>query len=178
MGFMVAGTIGRPAPPRQWKSPAPDDRAAAWGGISGACGAAAGAEISRKNGHGMRRFHARGCRPLPPAPPPRIAMNRRRFLARSCSAAAALAVPVPVPALARAAGRGRLRLGMISDIHQDVMHDGLQRLGAFLEAMRAAKPGLIVQLGDFCKPVAANQPFLDLWNSWDGPRCHVIGNHD
>ena len=109
----------------------------------------------------------------PDSPPP---ISRRRFLGHTLGAAGALTLPLP--ALARSAAKGNLRVGIISDIHQDVMHDGLLRLGAFLDAMREAKPDLIVQLGDFCKPNAANKPFLDLWNTWDGPRYHVIGNHD
>lgn len=103
-------------------------------------------------------------------------LNRRRFLMRASGTAAALTLPLP--ALAGTNAKGKVRIGIISDIHQDVMHDGLQRLGAFLDAMRAAKPDFIVQLGDFCQPRAANQPFLDLWNSHDGPRHHVLGNHD
>lgn len=100
--------------------------------------------------------------------------RRRRFLTRLSAAALSL----PLPALAAAGGRGRVRLGMISDIHHDVMHDGPRRLGAFLDAMRAAQPDFIVQLGDFCQPTAANQAFLGLWNSYEGPRYHVLGNHD
>jgi 3',5'-cyclic AMP phosphodiesterase CpdA len=103
-------------------------------------------------------------------------LNRRQFLARASGTACALSLPLP--ALARASGKGKLRIGMISDIHQDVMHDGMKRLAAFLDAMREAKPDFIVQLGDFCKPSAANKPFLDLWNSFEGHRYHVIGNHD
>ncbi len=103
-------------------------------------------------------------------------MDRRCFLTRSLGATAALTLPLP--ALARANARGTIRIGMISDIHQDVMHDGIERLGAFLDAMREDKPDFIVQLGDFCKPTRANKPFIDLWNSYDGDRHHVIGNHD
>lgn len=109
-------------------------------------------------------------------PTPQKLLDRRRFLARSCGAAAALAIPLP--ALARSSGKGLIRIGLISDVHQDVIHDGMKRLGAFLDAMRAAKPDFIVQLGDFCKPAPANKPFLDLWNGYDGTRYHVIGNHD
>ena len=103
-------------------------------------------------------------------------IDRRRFLGRTLGAAGALAIPLP--ALARSAAKGRLRIGMISDVHQDVMHDGIRRLGAFLDAMRGAKPDFIVQLGDFCQPTAANRPFIELWNAYRGPRHHVIGNHD
>jgi 3',5'-cyclic AMP phosphodiesterase CpdA len=103
-------------------------------------------------------------------------ISRRHFLAGASATAAALALPLP--ALAAANGNGKIRIGMISDVHQDVMHDGMKRLAAFLATMREEKPDFIVQLGDFCKPTAANKPFLDLWDSWAGPRYHVIGNHD
>lgn len=103
-------------------------------------------------------------------------LPRRRFLTRLSTAAAALSLPRPAPA--RPEGHGRIRIGMISDVHHDVMPDGSRRLRAFLDAMRTAQPDFIIQLGDFCKPTAANQPFLDLWNSHPGPRYHVLGNHD
>lgn len=103
-------------------------------------------------------------------------LTRRRFLASASATSAALALSLP--ALARSGAGGKLRIGIISDIHQDVMHDGMERLAAFLEAMREAKPDFIIQLGDFCKPIPANRPFIDLWNAYDGERYHVLGNHD
>jgi len=36
----------------------------------------------------------------------------------------------------------------------------------------------IIQLGDFCQPQSYNEPFMDIWNSFDGPKYHVLGNHD
>lgn len=106
-------------------------------------------------------------------------IHRRTFLRRSLGAlGATTATTTTLPALGRSTGSGRVRIGMISDVHQDVMHDGPRRLGAFLEAMREEQPDFIVQLGDFCKPIPANQPFIDLWNGVDLPRHHVIGNHD
>ncbi len=102
-------------------------------------------------------------------------LSRRRFLAGGIGASAAC---LTLPALARSAAKGKFRLGVITDVHHDVMHDGMKRLSAFLEAMREARVDAIVQLGDFCQPKEANQPFLDLWNGWDGPRNHVLGNHD
>jgi len=111
-----------------------------------------------------------------PSGSPNLMTTRRHFLSYSPGAAAALSLSLP--ALARQGGQGALRVGMISDIHHDVMHDGMERLGAFLEAMREAEVDLIFQLGDFCKPIPANRPFLDLWSSWEGEGYHVIGNHD
>jgi hypothetical protein len=72
----------------------------------------------------------------------------------------------------------RVTFGLISDVHQDVMPDGVERIRAFVDAMTKAKPDFILQLGDFCQPKPANRKFLDAWNSFAGPRYHVLGNHD
>ncbi|MCH7905150.1 MAG: metallophosphoesterase family protein [Armatimonadetes bacterium] len=80
------------------------------------------------------------------------------------------------------APRWRLResftFGMIADVHQDVMHDGVERLTAFIEAMKEQEVDFIMQLGDFCVPKPENQPFMDAWNGFPGPKYHVLGNHD
>ena len=71
-----------------------------------------------------------------------------------------------------------LRFGLIADVHQDVMHDGYQRIKAFTEAMNEARADFICQLGDFCQPHERNRGFLERWRQFDGPRYHVLGNHD
>lgn len=71
-----------------------------------------------------------------------------------------------------------LRFGVIADVHKDIMHDANERLTAFVQAMKKANVDFIVQLGDFCVPKEANRPFLDIWNRYQGPRYHVLGNHD
>jgi predicted phosphodiesterase len=71
-----------------------------------------------------------------------------------------------------------LRFGLIADVHQDVMHDGPQRIEAFTEEMNEAKADFICQLGDFCWPHERNRGFLERWRQFDGPRHHVLGNHD
>jgi Icc protein len=69
-------------------------------------------------------------------------------------------------------------LGMISDVHQDVMHDGVERLSSFVSAMREAGVDAIAQLGDFCVPHQRNERFLAAWNEFPGEKLHVLGNHD
>jgi len=71
-----------------------------------------------------------------------------------------------------------LRFGLIADVHQDVMHDGERRISAFAAAMNDAKADFVAQLGDFCQPDPRNRPFLERWRQFDGPRFHVLGNHD
>ena len=74
--------------------------------------------------------------------------------------------------------KSKLRIGLIADVHKDIIHDADDRLKTFVDAMTAAKADAIVQLGDFCIPKAANQPFLDIFRRFPGPRYHVLGNHD
>ncbi len=69
--------------------------------------------------------------------------------------------------------------GVITDVHQDIMHDGPARLGAFVEAMNRAQVGCVVQLGDFCCPYERNRAFLETWNqATAAQRLQVLGNHD
>jgi len=71
-----------------------------------------------------------------------------------------------------------LRLGLISDVHKDIIHDADQRLQAFLDAMAAARADAILQLGDFCTPRPENRAFVRRFQSFAGPKYHVLGNHD
>ncbi|QDT00378.1 metallophosphoesterase family protein [Adhaeretor mobilis] len=73
---------------------------------------------------------------------------------------------------------GKLTLGLVADVHQDVIQDAHERLRMFIDQMKQDKPDAIIQLGDFAIPISNNQPFLDTWNSFDGPKYHVLGNHD
>ncbi len=68
--------------------------------------------------------------------------------------------------------------GVISDVHQDVMHDASVRIEAFIDEMNTCQADFIIQLGDFCRPYDYNRDFLSVWHSFDGPAYHVIGNHE
>jgi len=77
--------------------------------------------------------------------------------------------------------RARLKkvvIGLVADVHQDIIHDGRARLGAFTQVATSRKFDAAVQLGDFALPRKQNQPFLDKWNEFAGPKYHVLGNHD
>ncbi len=102
--------------------------------------------------------------------------SRRQFLKIStCFGASSLLNILPVSAGENA---GLLRFGVIADVHKDIMHDADQRLSAFVQSMNEEKVDFVVQLGDFCIPKEANRAFLNIWNSFKGPRYHVLGNHD
>jgi len=71
-----------------------------------------------------------------------------------------------------------VRFGVCADIHKDVMHDADQRLQQFVNEMNEKGVDFIIQLGDFCQPQEYNVSFLDIWNTFEGPAYHVLGNHD
>ena len=66
---------------------------------------------------------------------PSSPLSRRAFLGRATALGLACALPGCVP---NPAG-SRVRFGIITDVHQDVVADGPERLAAFLAAMRAAE---------------------------------------
>lgn len=71
-----------------------------------------------------------------------------------------------------------ITFGLIADVHQDIMHDAEARLQAFITTMESEEPDFICQLGDFCIPHERNQTFYQIFQSFNGPKYHVIGNHD
>jgi predicted phosphodiesterase len=71
-----------------------------------------------------------------------------------------------------------VRIGICADVHHDLIPDGIGRMASFIGEMNREKPGFIIQLGDFCRPYDYNKPFMDIWNSFNGPKYHVFGNHD
>lgn len=71
-----------------------------------------------------------------------------------------------------------VRFGVMADVHKDLMFDPDQRTQSFINEMTAVQPDFIIELGDFCQPLAKNQGFLNIWNSFPGNKYHVLGNHD
>lgn len=100
-------------------------------------------------------------------------MHRRQFL--TALAGGSL---LPLAMCGADAAQRPLRLGIISDVHKDIIHDADDRLQAFLEAMTAARADAILQLGDFCTPRPENRAFVERFQSFAGPKYHVLGNHD
>jgi len=103
-------------------------------------------------------------------------LSRRTFIGHAMTACVSLAVP----AFARAAVAGAkpLSVGLITDLHHDVMHDGFSRMQAFVAASRKSRPNALIQLGDFAYPAEKNKDIIDLFNKSHATRLHVIGNHD
>jgi predicted phosphodiesterase len=104
-----------------------------------------------------------------------MSLTRRDLLRTSAASAVVLAFRPP-PDLVR-----RLEpvtFGLCADVHQDVMHDAVERMSVFVSAMNERKVDFVAQLGDFCQPKEANRRFLETFHSFEGPRYHVRGNHE
>lgn len=94
-------------------------------------------------------------------------------------------------------------IGIFTDLHLDIMHDGKKRFDEFMAAARKENVDFIIQLGDFCYPedtshcecsmenipvnllnsmrVPINVPKFELlhaFNSFEKPSYHVLGNHE
>ena len=82
--------------------------------------------------------------------------SRRDFFRATGAAATSIILPRHVMACLERIKKP-IKLGMIADLHQDVMHDGPARLKVFLDAMKEEKPDALVQLGDFAYPTKKNE---------------------
>lgn len=97
----------------------------------------------------------------------------------------------------------KVKFGVFTDLHVDIMHDTQERLQVFLDTCRQEDVDFIIQLGDFCYPddnrkvvckpehmpvnianaiqvkTYADKPaILRMFNSFEKPSYHVLGNHD
>jgi 3',5'-cyclic-AMP phosphodiesterase len=104
--------------------------------------------------------------------------SRRTWLTTASVSAAAFLVPGLQTSRADIPRSGKLRIGFIADVHQDVMHDGVDRLQKFVTEMNRERVDMIMNLGDFCIPHERNNEFLITWNAFSGAKYHVLGNHD
>ncbi len=104
-------------------------------------------------------------------------IGRRDFLKATTATSISLGLPGISAATVRRLG-DPVRLGVIADLHHDVMHDGSERLDVFLEAMSSIRPDAIVQLGDFAYPQSKNREVIERFNAGHQKSFHVIGNHD
>lgn len=72
----------------------------------------------------------------------------------------------------------KLRFGLISDLHHlQFGQDEVPRLKSFMDEVVKTKPDFIIQCGDFCRAQKSDGIMAE-WNRFDGPKYHVLGNHD
>lgn len=104
-------------------------------------------------------------------------MKRRTFIQQGIGFCMALHVPIAFGKLPKTLKR-KVKIGLITDLHHDIMHDAPARLEEFLKEMEKLKPDAIMQLGDFAYPSPKNMELISLFNQAHHEHLHVIGNHD
>ena len=87
-----------------------------------------------------------------------------------------VSVAAMIPADAKSPETLTFALG--ADFHAQDMPMGEDYLTAFINAAKDANADFIVELGDFCRLDSASRKYHNIWNSFNGPKYHVIGNHD
>ncbi|MDC0049424.1 metallophosphoesterase [Verrucomicrobia bacterium] len=103
--------------------------------------------------------------------------DRRRFISKSAFGFGSIFLCENVLANIRKL-EGPVKIGMIADLHHDVMHDGDRRLKSFLKAMKNENPDAVIQLGDFAYPNKKNNKILENFQNSNPNAFHVLGNHD
>ncbi|MBX2875213.1 MAG: metallophosphoesterase [Saprospiraceae bacterium] len=105
-------------------------------------------------------------------------MKRRAFVEFSTAGMGALLLPQPILNFTSYLPAEKLTFGIVADVHHGMIPDTQARLESFIAAAQNRKVDFILQLGDFCHPEEKSKPFLQTWNSFAGPKYHVLGNHD
>jgi len=101
-------------------------------------------------------------------------LRRRGFLLNSFLFSTSALLPVNI----FKRDKPSLKIGIIADVHQDIIFDGTKRIKKFLNDARKLNVDFIIQLGDFALPRNVNQKFINTWNNYNGLKYHVLGNHD
>jgi calcineurin-like phosphoesterase family protein len=106
-----------------------------------------------------------------------MTLDRRSFIKSTLLTSCSFFLPPAILDL-WAGEEQSLRLGLITDLHKDIIHDADLRLQTFLETLKGVSPHAKIQLGDFAIPKKENQSFIDSFNQGTIPSLHVMGNHD
>ena len=107
----------------------------------------------------------------------RFIPSKRDFLRATGVVAASTLLPCTATSALKALDRP-IKLGIITDLHQDIMHDGPARLKVFLDAMADEKPNALLQLGDFAYPTKGNEVVTQAFQQAHPRTLHVLGNHE
>lgn len=110
-----------------------------------------------------------------------VVMNRRKFVNHMGIGVAATVVSQALISFKPNADESTakpLKFGIVTDVHKDLIPDADERLQKFIATATAQEVDFIIQLGDFCFGDPKNLDFLGIWESFKGPKFHVLGNHD
>jgi len=122
-------------------------------------------------------------------------VSRRDFLKASSAMLAGLAASSPLAFAGGLAARRKLRIGIVTDAHYadaDVKRsryyrESLAKMTECVSQMNEQKAGFLIELGDFkdqAQPpdekttIQYLRTIENAFQQFDGPRYHVLGNHD
>jgi len=109
-------------------------------------------------------------------------MKRRKFIHQMALGATATVIPSTLvsftPGTLSEKNSKSLTFGVVSDVHKDLIPDANQRLETFIDQAQERNVDFIIQMGDFCFGDTKNKDFLEIWETYKGPKYHVLGNHD
>ncbi|GAA3582249.1 metallophosphoesterase family protein [Snuella lapsa] len=107
-------------------------------------------------------------------------MKRRKFINQLGVGVVASVMPSTLLSFTPAT-RGlskKITFGIVTDVHKDLMPDADQRLEAFVNKATKKNVDFIIQMGDFCFGDNKNKDFMKVWEAFNGPKYHILGNHD
>lgn len=104
-------------------------------------------------------------------------MNRRQFILGAAASCMVFNIPFDVWGSLKK-NHSLIKIGIISDLHQDIMHDAPLRLKKFIDHSKKIGADAIIQLGDFAYPGIKNKEIIENFNRANKNALHVIGNHD
>jgi predicted MPP superfamily phosphohydrolase len=109
-------------------------------------------------------------------------MDRRKFMNQLGVGSAATVLPSMMLSFSTSDSESHktkpLVFGIVADVHKDLMPDADERLEKFISEAQRRKVDYIIQLGDFCMADNKNKDFMNIWQTFKGPKYHVLGNHD
>lgn len=109
-------------------------------------------------------------------------MNRKKFIGHIGAGATMALLPTTLlsfrPKELTTGDKKPLVFGIVADVHKDLMPDADQRLEVFVTEANERKVDYVIQLGDFCMADSKNVDFMKIWETFKGPKYHVLGNHD
>lgn len=109
-------------------------------------------------------------------------MKRRKFINQVGMGTLATLIPSTLlsfnPSVLSDKKAKALNFGIVADVHKDLMPDADERLETFVNQAQKREVDFIIQMGDFCFGEKKNNGFLSIWESYKGPKYHILGNHD
>ena len=104
-------------------------------------------------------------------------INRRKFSSKIMTGVGLIALPNLALSAVKKLNKP-VKLGLIADLHHDVMHDGAKRLDSFISSMKKESPDALIQMGDFAYPNEKNKKITKAFQSAHPTTLHVLGNHE